>query len=96
MTKEEFAEIIKPLSLLDNPKHREFIRQVLTGNFNRWQEGKAKKLNKSDVMLSLPSHEEIETEIYQHLNSLPYAGGYPNDWIDTLASHIGKWLKERE
>ena len=50
MTKEEFAEIIKPLSLLDNPKHREFIRQALTGNFNRWQESKVKNLSSNAVL----------------------------------------------
>ena len=38
MTKDEFEQIIKPLSLIDNPKHHEFIRQVLVGNFNRWHE----------------------------------------------------------
>lgn len=50
MTKEEFAEIIKPLSLLDNPKHREFIRQLLTGNFNRWNESKVKNLSSNTVL----------------------------------------------
>lgn len=49
MTKEEFSEIIKPLSLLDNLQHREFIRQTLIGNFNRWQESKVNESNKDNI-----------------------------------------------
>lgn len=31
---------------------------------------------------------EIEQEIYTHLDSLPYAGGYPYDWKESLAKHL--------
>lgn len=32
----------------------------------------------------------IESEIYKHLNSLPYEGGYPIGWEKTLAQHLAK------
>ena len=50
MTKEEFEEIIKPLWLIDNKTHREFLMQSITGNFNRWNEGKVKNLSSNTVL----------------------------------------------
>lgn len=34
---------------------------------------------------------QILTQIYKHLDSLPYAGGYPSDWHETLAKHLASW-----
>lgn len=34
--------------------------------------------------------EELTSVIFKHLNSLPYAGGYPSDWREPLAEHIIK------
>ena len=48
MTKEEFEQIIKPLSLLDKT-HRDFIKKSLIGNFDKWHESKVKNLNKASV-----------------------------------------------
>lgn len=38
MTEDQFNEIIKPLLLMDNKKHREFLTSALKGNFKRWKE----------------------------------------------------------
>ncbi len=60
MEKEQFEEIIKPLRLLDNSSHRDFITKAITGNFNRWKE-KYRDTNNDllnslkDVMELLPS-----------------------------------------
>ena len=58
---------------------------------------KLKDAPKTDANLpvsgSLPTDEEIRTQIYRHLDSLPYAGGYPSDWHHTLAAHLGKWFR---
>ena len=59
-------------------------------------ENETKPLKQPDVMLSLPTNDEIETQIYRHLETLPYAGGYPHDWKETLSIHLGKWLRERK
>lgn len=50
MTKEEFEEIIKPLWLIDNKTHREFLMQSIKGNFNRWNESKVKNLSSNTVL----------------------------------------------
>lgn len=55
-----------------------------------------KSVGLADVGGSLPSDEEIRKQIYRHLNSLPYAGGYPSNWRDTLSENIGKWLRGKQ
>ena len=46
MTKQEFDEIVIPLSFIDNPKHRQFIKDAVNGNFNRW----VKKRNEINIL----------------------------------------------
>lgn len=41
------------------------------------------------------SDEEIKKEITKHLETLPYLGGYPSDWRETLSAHLGKWMRDQ-
>jgi hypothetical protein len=38
MTKEQFDEMIMPLWLIDNDKHRVFLMEAIFQNFKKWQE----------------------------------------------------------
>lgn len=35
----------------------------------------------------------IGQEINKHLDTLPYAGGYPSDWRETLSKHLAQWME---
>lgn len=42
------------------------------------------------------SAEDFRKQIFSHLNSLPYAGGYPGDWHETLANHLSTYFASRK
>lgn len=52
-------------------------------------------LNASPLLLDRISDSVIKKEMNKHLETLPYAGGYPSDWRETLSKHLGDWLRDR-
>ena len=40
------------------------------------------------------SERDLESQINKHLNTLPYAGGFPYDWKETLAKSLYSWLTQ--
>lgn len=51
MTFKEFEELITPLSLIDNPKHRDFISNVLRGNFKRYKNEQRAKNDATKILM---------------------------------------------
>jgi hypothetical protein len=52
MIKEEFEKIIKPMFLIDDKSHRDFLMQALSGNFNNWLNEKNANDIKSNIIIS--------------------------------------------
>ncbi len=50
MTNEEFEEIIKPLWLLNNKVHREFMIESITDNFNKWKKSKVENISQNSLL----------------------------------------------
>lgn len=104
MTKQEFDEIVIPLSFIDNPKHRQFIKDAVNGNFNRWVK-KRNEINDSECLKEQISEDLLSACIWaaEQFKILADAGRYPEhllaqnggNGIMPLISAINK-AKERQ
>ena len=93
MTIEEKIKQIEATGWLIHSGNRQEGIILLRKQINELLQMQAKNLQQSDVGGTLSTDEEIYTQIYRHLDMLPYAGGYPSDWKETLAAHLGKWFR---
>lgn len=87
----------------------EILYKVLSEDFagrsllpHEWDEMPLKKhiFRAMEAYKNLSSPQEVtDNEIYRqiliHLDSLPYAGGFPGNYKETLAKHLGDYLRSK-
>jgi hypothetical protein len=80
---------VRPMAEAEDP----VVCQLIVKAMKDWDDGDEPNRDyyylPTGVMEPLTA-EELEDLIYAHMDSLPYAGGYPEDWRETLSEYLIK------